>query len=356
MIKRFSSVLVVFFLMLLPLEAQISLAALMEQSTKESPFVIFGGSSSKELAQGIVDELGMPLGKASIGRFNDGEISIQLDESVRGKEVFIVQSTCHTADFSVNDSLMELFLMVRTCKRSSANSVTAVIPYYGYARQDRKTTPRVPLSASDVAMMLEDAGVDRVIAVDLHCGQIQGFFHDAPVDNLYASKIFVPYFASKELKNPVVLSPDAGGVERAKRFKELLADAGVESSMGIIIKQRAAAGVVGQMDLVGDVEGCDVIIVDDLVDTGGTMARAAHELKEFGAERVFACITHPVFSGPALHRLGSSEFTEVVVTDTIPHDDALLPKNITKLSVAPLLAEVIFRLHNDLSLSPLFQL
>lgn len=356
MIKRFSSVIAVFFLLLLPLEATISLAALLEQSAKEAPFIIFGGTSSQGLAQGIADELGMPLGKANVGRFNDGEINIQLQESVRGKEVFVVQSTCHTSTASVNDSLMELFLMVRTCKRSSANSVTAVIPYYGYARQDRKNTPRVPISASDVAMMLEDAGVDRVIAVDLHCGQIQGFFHDAPVDNLYASKIFVPYFATKELKNLVILSPDAGGVERAKRFKEMLADAGMESTMGIIIKQRASAGVIGRMDLVGDVEGCDVIIVDDLVDTGGTLARAAQELKAFGAERVYACITHPVFSGPALERLGSSAFTEVVVTDTIPHADESLPENITMLSVAPLLAEVIFRLHNDLPLSPLFEI
>lgn len=355
MFKKFSFVLTIFSLILCPLVATFSQTAVLANYSEEKPFLIFGGTSSKQLAESISRELNVPLGKARIGRYNDGEIDIQIQESVRGKEVFVVQSTCHTADASVNDSLMELFLMVRALKRASAQSVTAIIPYYGYARQDRKTTPRVPISASDIAMMLEDGGVDRVIAVDLHCGQIQGFFHDTPVDNLYASTIFVPYFASKELKNPVILSPDAGGVDRAKRFKELLADLGVETSFGIIIKQRASAGVVGKMDLVGDVEGCDVIIVDDLCDTGGTLARAAEELKTFGAERVFACITHPVFSGPALKRLEASSFTEVVVTDTIPHSADKLPENIITLSVAPLLAEVVFRLHNDLPLSALFE-
>lgn len=355
MFKKFSFVLTVFSLVLFPLGASFSQIALLEQYVEEAPFLIFGGSSSQQLAASIARELKVPLGKAHIGKYNDGEIDIQIQESVRGKEVFVVQSTCHTAESSVNDSLMELFLMVRALKRASAKSVTAMIPYYGYARQDRKTTPRVPISASDVAMMLEDGGVDRVIAVDLHCGQIQGFFHDTPVDNLYASTIFVPYFATKELKNPVILSPDAGGVDRAKRFKELLADFGVETSFGIIIKQRAAAGVVGKMDLVGDVNGCDVIIVDDLCDTAGTLVRAAEELKSFGAERIFACITHPVFSGPALKRLEDSVFTEVVVTDTIPHSADKLPENITKLSVAPLLAEVVFCIHKDLPISALFE-
>lgn len=354
MFKKITVLLSLCCLLLMPLEATFSQTAILEQCHNEPPFLIFGGSSSKELAASIAHELHLELGKARVGRFNDGEIDIQLQENVRGKEVFVVQSTCRTGDASVNDSLMELFLMVRALKSASAKSVTAIIPYYGYARQDRKTAPQVPISASDIAMMLEDGGVDHVIAVDLHCGQIQGFFHDVPVDNLYASKIFVPYFASKELTNPVILSPDAGGVDRAKRFKERLAEQGVETSFGIIIKQRASAGVVGQMDLVGDVEGCDVIIVDDLCDTGGTLARAAEELKAFGARRVFACITHPVFSGQALKRLGSSAFTEVVVTDTIPHDTGTFPDNITRLSVAPLLAEVVFRLHNDLPLDGQF--
>lgn len=334
------------------LQARLSLAELTEEYGKEKPYLLFGGSASSELAKEIAHELKVPLGKAVIGKFNDGEISIQINESVRNKDIFVVQSTCRTTNGSVNDNLMELFLMIRALKRSSAHSVTAIIPYYGYARQDRKTSPRAPISASDVAMMLEDAGVDRVISVDLHCGQIQGFFHNAPVDNLYASTIFVPYFANKELKDPIVLSPDAGGVERAKLFREGLAQLGVDSGFGIIVKQRASAGIVSEMNLVGDVEGRDVIIVDDLCDTGGTLTRAAKELKEFGANNIYACIAHPVFSGPAIERLSNSVFTEIVVTNSIPQQQ--LPENITSLSVAPLLAEVIYRLYYGLSLTPLF--
>ncbi len=325
-------------------------------SLQESPYCIFAGSASQELAASIAEHLGISLGKAKVGRFNDGEIDIQIQENVRGKEVFIIQSTCRTSTASVNDNLMELFLMVRALKRSSAHSVTAIIPYYGYARQDRKTSPRVPISASDIAMMLEDAGVDRVVAIDLHCGQIQGFFRDAPVDNLFSTTIFVPYFAKKQLEKPVVLSPDAGGVDRAKEFKDTLASLGVEAGFGVIIKQRAGAGVVAQMDLVGDVEGSDVIIVDDLCDTGGTLVRAAEELKAFGARRIFACITHPVFSKDAVQKIGNSLFTEVVVADTIPHAQENFPPNIKRLSVAPLLAEVIRRLHSALSLHTLFEL
>ncbi len=355
MFKVLSFVLAIAPLALLPLEGSLSQTVLMASQNEETPFLVFGGSSSRELAESIVKELNIPLGKAMVGKYNDGEISIKIEESVRGKEVFVIQSTCRSGGASVNDSLMELFLMVRALKRASAYSVTAIIPYYGYARQDRKMGSRVPISASDVAMMLEGGGVDRVVAVDLHCGQIQGFFHDAPVDNLLASTIFVPYFAAKELHNPVILSPDAGGVERAKQFKERLAQMGVETGFGIIIKQRAAAGVIGHMDLVGDVKGCDVIIVDDLCDTGRTLVRAAEELKAYGAERIFACITHPVFSGHALKRLGDSVFAEIVVTDTIPHADEDLPDNITTLSVAPFLAEVVFRLYNGLSLSSVFE-
>jgi len=337
------------------LQADLSKAVLAAYHEADKPFLIFSGTSNEDLALGIAEELDVPLGKANIGRFNDGEISVKINENVRNKDVFVIQSTCRTDHGSVNDSLMELFLIVRALKRASADSVTAIIPYYGYARQDRKLISRVPISASDVAMMLEGAGVDHVISVDLHCGQIQGFFHHAPVDNLFASTIFVPHFAKKELVNPVVLSPDAGGVERAKQFREKLAEKGIETGFGIVIKQRATAGVVSQMNLVGDVSGSDVIIVDDMCDTGGTLVSAAGELKELGANRIYACITHPVFSGPALERIGNSVFTEVVVTDSIPHEQEQLPENITKLSVAPLLAEVIFRMYNGLSLSAVFE-
>ena len=340
-------------LFLLPLAGRAFSCCALDDSSPS--FFLFSGSSNPELASAIAKELNMPLGRAVIGRFNDGEINIQIQENVRNKEVFVIQSTCRSKDASVNDSLMELFFLVRTLKRASAKTVTAVIPYYGYARQDRKVIPRVPISASDVAMMLEDAGVDRVIAVDLHCGQIQGFFHHAPVDNLYASLIFVPYFAKKELKNPVILSPDAGGVARAKEFRDKLAKKGVQTGFGVIIKQRESVGRVSQMDLVGDVAGSDVIIVDDLCDTGGTLVRAAEELKAFGAERIYACITHPVFSRPALERLGNSCFTEVVVTDSIPHSEEKLPPNVTKLSVAPLLAEVISCLYHGCSVAAVFE-
>jgi ribose-phosphate pyrophosphokinase len=249
--------------------------------------------------------------------------------------------------------MMELYLLVRTLKRASAGSVTAIIPYYGYARQDRKSAPRVPISASDVAILLESAGVDRVVSVDLHCGQIQGFFHNVPCDNLYASIVYVPYFVEKGLNNAVVVSPDAGGVDRAKRFQECLASQGVNSTMAIISKQRAEAGVIDTMNLIGSVDGADAIIVDDLCDTGGTLIKAAELLKEKGAKRVYAAVTHPVFSKNALEKLGGSIIDEMVVTNTISLRDEA-PANIKVLSVAPLLAETIYRIHLGESVSELF--
>ena len=315
--------------------------------------LVFSGNANTALAESIADELGVKLGEIDLGRYNDGEISIKLQESVRHKDVYIVQPTCPTINASVNDNLMELFLIIRTLKRSSAKSVTVVMPYYGYARQDRKMTSRVPISASDVARMLESAGTDHVICVDLHCGQIQGFFQDVPVDNLESSILFVPYVTTLGLKDPVVISPDAGGVERANNFRHQMALLGIDADLGIIVKQRAGAGQITRMDLVGDVNGKDAIIVDDLCDTGGTLANAAKELKKFGAKRVFACIAHPVFSNNALERLGKSEFTEIVVTDSIPLRGEM-PKNITQLSLAPLLSEAIRRNHYGQSVSSLF--
>jgi len=321
---------------------------------QEHPLKLFCGNANPQLAESVAGLLNIPLTEMKISRFNDGEIRIQIDESIRGADAYILQSTCSTEEGSVNDSIMELYLLVRTLKRSSAGSVTAVIPYYGYSRQDRKTESRVPISASDIAMLFELAGVDHIVAVDLHCGQIQGFFHHVPVDNLYASVIFVPYFAEKKnLQNPVVVSPDAGGVERAKKFIEGLNDYGVGAGLAVIVKQRAEAGVIDKMNLVGSVEGCDAIIVDDICDTAGTLVQAAKELKAQGARRVFACITHPVFSGPALTRIGSSVIEELVVTDTIPLKENV-PPNIQQLSVAPILAEAIWRIHHGESVSPLF--
>lgn len=315
---------------------------------------LFGGTSNLELTQAVADCLNIEVSHATIGKFNDGEVRIQILDNVRGCDVFVLQSTAISKDATVNDNLMELYLMIRALKRSSANTVTAIIPYFGYARQDRKMSSRVPISASDVAMLLEVAGADHVMAIDLHCGQIQGFFHKTPVDNLFASTIFVPYVARLGLHNPVIVSPDAGGVERAKLFIEGLQSLGVPSKMAIIIKQRAEAGVIESMNLVGKVQGSDVVIVDDICDTAGTLVQAAKELKERGARRVFACITHPLLSGPACSRITDSCLEELVVMDTIPLRGEV-PLNIKQLSVAPLLASAILRITNGDSVSDLFK-
>ncbi|MDR3647040.1 MAG: ribose-phosphate pyrophosphokinase [Candidatus Babeliales bacterium] len=316
--------------------------------------VVFSGNANKELATKVTKELNVSLGNSIVQKFNDGEIQIQIQENVRNKDIYIVQPTCPCATQSINDNLMELFLLVRTMKRSSAKSVTAVIPYYGYARQDRKTSPRVPISAADTALMLETAGVDRVLTVDLHCGQIQGFFKNSPVDNLYAASVFIPYLITKKLNNVVVVSPDAGGVDRANKFKKQLAKKGIPSEIAMISKQRAGAGVIESMNLIGDVNGADVIIVDDMCDTGGTLVKAAKLLKDKGAKRVFAAITHPVFSGKALKIIGESVIDEMVIADTIPLR-AEAPSNIKVISVAPMLAEAIKRIQFGESVSELFQ-
>lgn len=316
-------------------------------------YLIFSGNANKALAEEVAEYLGVSLGKASVKKFNDGEISIKINENVRNKEVFIIQPTCSNASQSVNDSMMELYLLIRTMKRSSAASVTAIIPYYGYARQDRKSAPRVPISASDVAILLEGAGADRIVSIDLHCGQIQGFFHDVPVDNLYASIVYVPYFVEKGLVNAVVVSPDAGGVDRAKKFQEYLSGQGVDANIAIISKQRAEAGVVDTMNLIGSVKDADAIIVDDLCDTGGTLVKAAELLKEQGARNVYAAVTHPVFSKDALVKIGNSVIDEMVVTNTIQLQGER-PANIKVLSVASLLAETIQRIHYGESVSELF--
>ena len=316
--------------------------------------ILFSGNSNTSLAQEVANYLQIPLGDALVDKFNDGEIQISLQDSVRNKNVFILQSNCPSKDQSINDNIMELFLLVRTAKRASAKNITAVIPYYGYARQDRKTAGRVPISAADIALMLEVAGVDRVVTVDLHCGQIQGFFRKAPVDNLYASFMFISYLASKNLQNVVVVSPDAGGVERTKKFMDSLIKQGTSAKMAIISKQRAQAGVVGSMNLIGSVTGADVILVDDMCDTGGTLVKAAKLLKDQGASRIFAIITHPVFSGNALEKIGDSVIDEMIISDTIPLRGKA-PANITVISIASLLGESIRRIQLGESLSELFQ-
>lgn len=315
---------------------------------------IFTGNSNKPLAQDIANHLGIGLGKITVNSFADGEVNVVVNENIRGKDVYLIQPTCPP----VNETLMELLLMISTMRRASARKITAVIPYYGYARQDRKMQARVPISAADVARLLEAMGVDRVVAVDLHCGQIQGFFGPrVPVDNLDGGTVGVTYFGNLDLVNPVIVSPDAGGVYRAKQFREALSKKhDVDCGLAMIIKQRAKANEIERMDLVGSVKGCDAIIVDDMVDTAGTLCKAAEVLKEFGARRVFAFASHGVFSGPAPARIANSVLTELVVLDTVPLSEASLATGkITQLSVGPLLAQAIYNIHNKKSLSALFK-
>lgn len=314
---------------------------------------IFTGNSNRDLAAEIAGLLNRKLGHMKVGRFADGEVNVQVYETVRGKDIYIVQPTCQP----VNESLMELFLMVSTMRRASARKITVVIPYYGYARQDRKMTARVPISAADVARLLEAMGVDRVVAVDLHCGQIQGFFGPrVPVDNLDAGVIGVKYFAKKALHEPVIVSPDAGGVYRAKKFGEGLKNlTNQDPGLAMIIKQRRKAGEVESMNLVGSVDGSDVIIVDDMIDTAGTLCKAAQELKNNGARRVFAFASHGLFSGPAFNRIKNSCLEEVVTVNTVPLKAGAenIPQ-LKQLSVAPLIAETIDRIHKKKSISRLF--
>ncbi len=304
-------------------------------------YKIFAGTSSVDFAQAICKTLDVPVAKADIKRFSDGEISVQIAESVRGRDIFIVQSTGAPS----NDNLMELLIMTDALRRSSASSITAVVPYYGYARQDRKAAPRVPITARLVADMYETAGIDRVVTIDLHAGQIQGFFN-IPVDNLYGSIIFKEYVQSKNFKNPIVASPDIGGVARARYFAKQL---GLE--MVIVDKRREKANESEVMNIIGDVEGKDVIIVDDMVDTAGTMVKAAAALKGKGATSVMAIATHGVLSGKAYNNLDNDALDELCISDTLvtkPHD------SITVLSVAPLFAEVIRRVYHNESVNSLF--
>ena len=304
-------------------------------------YKIFAGTSSVEFAKEVCATLDVPLAKAEVKRFSDGEISIQISESVRGRDVFIIQSTGAPS----NDNLMELLIMTDALRRSSASSITAVVPYFGYARQDRKAAPRVPISARLVANMYETAGIDRVVTIDLHAGQIQGFF-DIPVDNLYGSIIFKEYIKSKNLKNPIIASPDIGGVSRARYFAEKM---GLE--MVIVDKRREKANVAEVMNIIGDVTGKDVIMIDDMVDTAGTMVKAASALKKNGATSVMACATHAVLSGKAYENLDNGELDELIVSNTLVSQPN---KKIKVLTVAPLFAEVIRRVYHNESVNSLF--
>jgi ribose-phosphate pyrophosphokinase len=307
---------------------------------------IFTGTAHKELAQEVAECLGIRLGEATVSRFSDGEIQVRLKENVRGSDVFVIQPTCTP----VNDNIMELLLIIDALKRASAGRITAVIPYYGYARQDRKVQPRVPISAKMVADLITAAGTSRVLTVDLHAGQIQGFFN-IPVDNLYAAPVLLDFIRKKyDLNNLVIVSPDAGGVERARAFAKHL-----KSSIAIIDKRRERANECQVMNVIGDVEGMEALILDDMADTAGTITQAAAALKEKGARKVCAACTHAVLSGAAVDRINGSAIEEMIVTNTIPFDSKKEQcRKLTVLSIASLLGEAIRRINEESSISSLF--
>ncbi len=308
--------------------------------------MVFTGNANPELAAGVAAELRIPVGKAVVTRFSDGEIMVEINENVRGKDVFVLQSTCAPT----NDHLMEVMLMVDALKRASAGRITAVVPYFGYSRQDRRPrSARVAISAKVVANMLQEAGVERVLIMDLHADQIQGFF-DIPVDNVYASPILLSDLVSKQYDDLLVVSPDVGGVVRARALAKRL-----NCDLAIIDKRRPKANVSEVMNVIGEVEGRNCVIMDDMVDTAGTLTKAAEVLKERGAKKVVAYCTHPVLSGPAVDRIGKSPLDELVVTDTIPLSaEAKKNPKIRQLSCAPLLAETIRRISKGDSVMSLF--
>lgn len=306
---------------------------------------IFTGTANRPLSEEVAGYVGVPLGLGETKRFSDGEISVNIGESVRGDDVFIVQPLCNP----VNDNLMELLIFIDALKRASAKRINAVIPYYGYARQDRKMRAREPITAKLVADLLTTAGANRVICMDLHAGQIQGFFN-IPVDHLLSIPIIARYFKQKNIKNGVIVSPDLGGVTRARELGERL-----KMPLAIIDKRRPEPNVAEIMNIIGDVKGKEAIMIDDIIDTGGTITMGAEELLRRGAVAVYACCTHPVLSGPAKERLLNSPIKEVVVTNTIPLKNSVKLDKITVLSVAGLIGEAIQSVHKELSVSKLFE-
>jgi ribose-phosphate pyrophosphokinase len=306
---------------------------------------LFGGTSNQSLTEEVCKYLGIEPGKISAKTFSDGETQIEIHENIRGRDVFVLQSTCTP----VNDNLMQLLIIMDALRRASARSLTAIIPYYGYGRQDRKVKPRVPISAKLVADLITTAGADRVVSIDLHAGQIQGYFN-IPVDNLFAAPLLLKYMRNHFTDDLVIVSPDAGGVERARAFAKRLS-----ASLAIIDKRRDAPNVAEAMNIIGEVDGKTAIILDDMVDTAGTLTQGAAALKKRGAETIFACCTHPVLSGPSIERLEDSPIDRLVVTNTIPLNE--ISKKCTKievLSVAELIGEAIKRIFNSHSISTLF--
>ena len=313
----------------------------------ENKLRIFTGNANPDLAREIAAYLGTTVGDSVVNRFNNGEIQVMINESVRGKDIFIVQPTCGPI---VNDNVMELLIMADAFKRASANHITAVIPYYGYARQDRKARGREPITAKLMADLLETAGITRVVTIDLHAAQIQGFFN-IPFDHMPGGPLLAEYIKEKNLENMVVVSPDLGGVSRARGFAEIL-----NAPMAIIDKRRPEPGVAEVMNLIGNVEGKNCILVDDMDDTAGSLTEGARALKKFGANEIYACCTHPILTDPALSRIAQSDITELVVTNTIPLAPSKKHPKIKVLSIAPILAETILRIYNDWSVSQLFDI
>nr|ALT22112.1 phosphoribosylpyrophosphate synthetase [Anabaena sp. XPORK13A] len=307
---------------------------------------LFSGSANITLSQEVARYLGMDLGPMIRKRFADGELYVQIQESIRGCDVYLVQPCCQP----VNDHLMELLIMIDACRRASARQITAVIPYYGYARADRKTAGRESITAKLVANLITQAGANRILAMDLHAAQIQGYF-DIPFDHVYGSPVILDYLITKGLQDIVVVSPDVGGVARARAFAKKLNDA----PLAIIDKRRQAHNVAEVLNVIGDVKGKTAVLVDDMIDTGGTIAEGARLLRQEGASQVYACATHAVFSPPAIERLSSGVFEEVIVTNTIPIPQSSQFPQLVTLSVANLLGEAIWRIHEDSSLSSLFR-
>ena len=308
---------------------------------------IFSLNSNQELAEKVAQSIGVPLGKVSVSQFSDGEIKINIEESIRGNNVYIIQSTSSP----VNDHLMELMIMIDACRRASAETINVVIPYFGYARQDRKAKPREPITSKLIANMIESAGATRILALDLHASQIQGFF-DVPVDHLMGAPLLANYFLNEkklEKQDMVVVSPDHGGVTRARKLAEFL-----DAPIAIIDKRRPEANVAEVMKSGGKVEGRHAIIIDDMIDTAGTIVNAANAIKKMGAKSVYACATHAVLSGPAISRIEESAIEEIVLLNTLPIPDEKRIEKMTTLSVAPLFAEAMTRIHNHESVSKLF--
>jgi ribose-phosphate pyrophosphokinase len=307
--------------------------------------ILFSGNSNIGLSKNIAKEIGIKLGNALVDKFPEGEIRVKINDNVRGKDVFVIQSTCPP----VNDNLMELLIMIDALRRASAKRITAVIPFFGYARQDRKDQPRVPITAKLVANLLTEAGADRILTMDLHAGQIQGFF-DIPVDHLLAAPVFIDYFKKKKIKNLVIATADIGGIKLAWYFAEKL-----NIPLVVVDKKRRGPESVDAMHLIGDVQGKNILIPDDMLATGGTLVQAAKFVKQQGALKIYACMTHGLFSGNAIQKMQEAPIEEIVVTDTIPQQSRSQIKKITVLSVAWLFGEAIKRIHKEKTISQLFK-